>query len=166
MTIKRKILICTLILLISLMIGSCASAPSAPKGYVNKDKYLYVAGDRDEVAIVFTEDLFCGLYSLPECTNSPIEFSITQLNYQYAGWKGVKFMEIRPGTHHVYLGMVGRGVPNASLIIEAYKVYILIWEEDNIQQRDTIYQKEIIGAIYMPWNKVFIYNDGREYKVP
>jgi hypothetical protein len=132
---------------------------------VNKDKYLYADGDKADVAVVFTEDLFCQLYRLPECRNLLVEFSITQLNYEYAGWNGVKFMEIRPGTHHAYLGMVGRGVPNASLIIEANKVYILIWEEDHINLKDTIYQKEIEGARYMPERKVFVYQ-GSEYEVP
>jgi hypothetical protein len=159
---KKIVLNSIIILLTSFIFSSCANAPI---GYLNKDRYLYVDGDKEEVAVVFTEDLFCQLYSLPACRNNPVEFSITQLNYKYAGWKGVKFMEIRPGTHHAYLGMVGRGIPNASLIIEAYKVYILIWEEDNINLKDTVYQKEIGGARYLPERKVFVYQ-GREYKVP
>lgn len=149
-----------IILLLSILI-SCASAP---KGYVNKDKYLYVDGDKEEVAIAFTEDLFCELYGLPECPNKPVKFSITQLDYQHAGWNGVKFMELRPGTHHFYLGQVGKGAYGSS-IIEPYKVYIFIWEEDHINQNDTIYSKAIGGAEYIPGRKSFVYQ-GREYKVP
>lgn len=153
---KKKTLTFVIILLVLFIISSCATAP---KGYSNKGRYLYVKGNKNEASIVFTSMLFRELYSLPVGTTCPLRLAITQLNYKYAGWKGVWLLEILPGSYTIYVGIVGAGIPNMRLHVESNKVYILTCEGD------AVWKEELIGARYVPQKKIFIY-EGKEYRVP
>jgi len=153
---KKKVLNFVIILLFSFIISSCATAP---KGYLNKGDYLYVKGNKNKASIVLTAKLFNKLYSLPFGSTCPLEQKITQLNYEYAGFYGVELLEILPGSYVIYIGVVGMGIPNHPLHIKSNKVYLLNCTEYSA------WTEEIIGAVYIPQKKLFIY-EGREYRVP
>jgi hypothetical protein len=155
---KSITLTSAILLLVPLGIISCATAPN---GYVNKEDYMYVDGYKDDAAIVFTVKLFDSLYDLPMENNCPLDLKITQLNGQYSGWNGVTLLEIRPGYHYIYVGVVGAGIPSMELNVDANKVYIL-----NCRHlTNAAWVDELIGAQYIPKRKVFVY-EGREYEVP
>ena len=153
---KKKVLNFVIILLFSFILSSCATAP---KGYLNKGRYLYVKGNKNEASIVFTAKLFNKLYSLPFGKTCPLDLAITQLNYKYAGWKGVWLLEILPGSYVIYIGIVGWGIPNHPLHVKSNKVYLLNCDAFGA------WIDEIMGAVYIPQKKLFIY-EGREYRVP
>lgn len=145
-----------ILLLLPFIISNCATAP---KGYLNKGDYLYVKGNRNDASIVLTAKLVYRLYDLPMENICPLDLKITRVNGEYSGWNGVELLEILPGSHIIYVGVVGRGIPHFPLHVKPNRVYLLNCEGDLISVG------EVSGALYIPQRRIFSY-EGREYAVP
>lgn len=143
------------IFVVLVVISSCSTAPD---GYVNNERYLYLKGDNKNSSLVITNTMLSQTYSIG--VEDLCEMLISRINGQFVGWNGVYYAEIPAGKINFTVGNSnGYYAPGMMLDTASRKVYTISCDYEKA------WFTELNDSEYIPSKREFIYQ-GVNYKLP